>query len=122
MPGRPDEVGSGRRRRRSMTGYIIRRLLWMVPVLFFVAALTFFLMHLVPGGPWDQDRKLPPGVVQNLNRVYNLDKPVPVQFALYIQGLLHGDLGRSFRGDRTVTDRLKDGLPITVTLGLSAFV
>ncbi len=104
-----------------MTGYVIRRLLWMIPVLFFVAAITFFLMHLVPGGPWDADRKLPPGAIANLNRVYNLDKPVPVQFALYMKNLLRGDLGQSFRGDRAVTDRIMDGLPITVALGLASF-
>ncbi len=106
----------------SMTAYIVRRVLWMIPVLFFVAAITFFLMHLVPGGPWDQDRKLPPSVIENLNRAYNLDKPVPVQFAIYIKNLLRGDLGISFRGDRKVSDRIKDGLPITATLGVAAFV
>jgi oligopeptide transport system permease protein len=105
-----------------MTGYIIRRVLWLIPVLFFVAAITFFLMHAVPGGPWDQDRKLPASVIQNLNRKYNLDKPIPVQFLDYMMGLLRGDLGLSFRGDRSVTDRLKEGLPITATLGIASFV
>lgn len=104
-----------------MTGYIIRRLLWMVPVLFFVATITFFLMHMVPGGPWDEDRKLPPSVVENLNRVYNLDKPLAVQYGLYMKGLLRGDLGLSFRGNRPVLDRLREGFPITATLGLAAF-
>src|SRR5215207_5814891 len=105
-----------------MTGYILRRLLWMIPVLFSVTAITFFLMHLIPGGPWDQDRKLPPSVIENLNRAYNLDKPLPEQFVLYVKNLARGDLGLSFRGDRPVSDRIKDGLPMTVTLGLAAFV
>lgn len=105
-----------------MTGYIIRRLLWMIPVLFCVAAITFFLMHLVPGGPWDSDKKLPETAILNLNRTYHLDKPVPVQFALYLKGILHGDLGRSFRGDRPVSTLIRQGLPITATLGITAFL
>jgi oligopeptide transport system permease protein len=105
-----------------MTGYIIRRVMWMIPVLFFVSAITFSLMHLVPGGPWDQDRKLPAATIENLNRQYNLDKPVPVQFGLYVKNLLRGDLGLSFRGDRPVRDRIMDGLPITATLGIASFV
>src|SRR5690348_7997662 len=103
-----------------MTGYIIRRFLWMIPVLFFVSAITFFLMHLVPGGPWDADRKLPAGVIENLNRVYHLDKPTHIQFFLYMKGLAKGDLGRSFTVDKPVKDRLADGLPITIALGVAA--
>ena len=61
-----------------MTGYVIRRVLWIVPVLFAVATITFFLMHLVPGGPWDEDRPLPPQTIANLNRKYNLDNPLHV--------------------------------------------
>jgi oligopeptide transport system permease protein len=105
-----------------MTGYIVRRILWMFPVLFCVAGITFFLMHLVPGGPWDADKKLPPQAIANLNKAYNLDKPVPIQFALYLRNLLKGDLGISFRGDRPVRDRLADGFPMTATLGIAAFL
>lgn len=105
-----------------MTGYIIRRLMWAVPVLFFVATITFFLMHLVPGGPWDADRKLPPQVIENLNRTYNLDKPLAVQYGIYLKNLVRGDLGVSFRGDRPVVDRLKEGFPMTATLGIASFL
>lgn len=105
-----------------MAGYIIRRLLWMIPVLFFVAAITFFLMHLVPGGPWDSEKKLPQSAIDNLNKAYNLDEPLPVQFGVYLKNLVRGDLGVSFRGNRPVTDVLRDGFPITATLGLAAFL
>jgi oligopeptide transport system permease protein len=105
-----------------MAGYIIRRLMWAIPVLFFVATITFFLMHLVPGGPWDADRKLPPQVIENLNRTYNLDKPLAVQYGIYMKNLVRGDLGVSFRGDRPVVDRLKDGFPMTATLGIASFL
>ena len=104
-----------------MTGYVLRRILWMVPVLFSVATITFFLMHSVPGGPWDAEKKLPQSAIENLNRTYNLDKSLPVQYALYMKNLVRGDLGQSFRGDRKVTDRIREGLPMTVTLGLAAF-
>lgn len=104
-----------------MTGYIIRRFLWMIPVLFFVAAITFFLMKLVPGGPWDAEKKLPASTIENLNRQYNLDEPVLVQFLLYMRNLLQGDLGQSFTVDKPVKDRLADGLPITVALGVASF-
>ncbi|MGE0540701.1 MAG: ABC transporter permease [Dehalococcoidia bacterium] len=105
-----------------MSGYIIRRLLWAVPVLFSVATITFFLMHFVPGGPWDADRKLPPQVIENLNRTYNLDKPLAVQYGIYLKNLARGDLGVSFRGDRPVVDRLKEGFPMTATLGIASFM
>jgi oligopeptide transport system permease protein len=104
-----------------MTAYIIRRLMWAVPVLFFVATITFFLMHLVPGGPWDADRKLPPQVIENLNRTYNLDEPLAIQYGIYLKNLVRGDLGVSFRGDRPVVDRLKEGFPMTATLGIASF-
>jgi len=105
-----------------MTGYIIRRLLWAIPVLLSVATITFMLMHFVPGGPWDADRKLPPQVVENLNRQYNLDKPLIQQYGIYMGNLIRGDFGLSFRGDRPVIDRLKEGFPITATLGIASFV
>jgi oligopeptide transport system permease protein len=104
-----------------MTGYIIRRLLWAIPVLYFVATITFLLMHLVPGGPWDADRKLPPQVIENLNRRYNLDKPLIEQYGIYMRNLVRGDLGLSFQGERPVVARLREGLPMTATLGLAAF-
>jgi oligopeptide transport system permease protein len=97
-------------------------LLWAIPVLYFVATITFLLMHLVPGGPWDADRKLPPQVIENLNRRYNLDKPLLSQYAIYMKNLVRGDLGVSFQGDKPVVDRLKEGLPMTATLGIAAFL
>ena len=105
-----------------MTGYAIRRALWILPVLFAVATITFFLMHMVPGGPWDEDRPLPPQTIENLNRVYNLDKPLHIQYLNYMKGLAQGDLGLSFRGNRPVMDRLREGFPMTATLGIASFV
>ncbi|MFN8558842.1 MAG: ABC transporter permease [Dehalococcoidia bacterium] len=107
---------------RTVLGYVLRRLLWMIPVLYFVVTITFFLMHAVPGGPWDGDRKLPQTTIDNLNRIYNLDQPLHIQYWRYLRNLVQGDLGVSFRGDRPVLDRLREGLPITATLGITSFI
>jgi oligopeptide transport system permease protein len=103
--------------------YSIRRLFWIVLVLIAVAFITFSLMHLVPGGPWDREKELAPQVIENLNKKYGLDKPYFVQFGDYLWGLLRGDLGVSYTyQDRGVTEIILDGLPKTATLGGVAFL
>jgi oligopeptide transport system permease protein len=104
-----------------MTGYIIRRILWMIPLLWAVTTVTFFLMHLVPGGPFDQEKQLPPATLENLEKRYNLDKPLLEQYGLYIIDVAHGDLGISFRQDREVMDILRDGFWVSAQLGLVTF-
>ncbi len=105
-----------------MTKYIARRILWLLLVLLVVSFITFVLMHLIPGGPWDRDKPLAPQVVANLNAKYGLDKPFIVQYGNYVWGLLHGDLGVSYSfQDRSVTEIILQGLPKTATLGLTAF-
>jgi len=106
-----------------MSKYIIRRVLWMMLVLFIVAFITFALMHLVPGGPWSNAKTLAPQVIANLNKKYGLDKPFFVQFASYIWNVLHGDIGLSYiYQNRGVTQILMQGFPITATLGITAFL
>jgi len=106
-----------------MTKYIIHRIFWLIVVLLVVSFITFSLMHLVPGGPWDKEKTLAPQVVDALNKKYGLDKPFFVQFGNYLLNLLHGDLGVSYsRQDRSVTSILLTGLPKTATLGILAFI
>ncbi len=106
-----------------MRRYIIRRLFWLVLVLLVLSFITFSLMHLVPGGPWDREKQLAPQIVENLNRKYGLDKPFFVQFGNLLWGVLHGDLGVSYSyQDRGVTQILLQGLPKTATLGVVAFL
>jgi len=62
-----------------MIRYFVRRLLWIIPVLFVVTAITFLLMHSVPGGPWAREKALPQGTVDRLNQKYGLDQPVYIQ-------------------------------------------
>jgi oligopeptide transport system permease protein len=106
-----------------MGRFIVRRVLWLFLVLFVVLLITFVLMHLVPGGPWDREKALAPKVVEALNKRYGLDLPLWRQFVNYVWGVLHGDLGISYSySDRTVTSILLHGLPKTATLGILAFV
>lgn len=106
-----------------MLKYTIRRSFWIIIVLLAVAFITFSLMHLVPGGPWDREKELAPQVIKNLNIKYGLDKPFFEQFGNFLWGVLHGDLGISYiYQDRDVTDIILQGLPKTATLGVTAFL
>ncbi len=80
-----------------MLGYALRRLFGVVPTFLLIVAAAFFIMRAAPGGPFDEERTLPPEIEANLQAAYGLDQPVPVQFARYLGGLLRGDLGPSFR-------------------------
>lgn len=105
-----------------MTGYILRRLLWLAPVLFFAALITFLLMHLVPGGPWDtKSRPITPQLEAQLEEKYGLGEPIWRQFLTYSWNALHGDLGISFQNqDRPVTEVIGEGLEVSLVLGLMA--
>jgi oligopeptide transport system permease protein len=102
-------------------GFVTRRLLQAVPTLFAVVTLSFFLIRLAPGGPFDLERPLPPAAMANLARVYGLDQPLPVQYARYLGALLTGDFGPSFSfRDLTVAELFARGLPVSMTLGALA--
>ena len=104
-----------------MLKYIINRVLQAIPTLFIVITVSFFLMRLAPGGPFDGERPLPPEIEANLKQAYGLDKPLLVQYGLYLDNLAHGDLGPSFRDkDHTVNEQLSQGLPASVAIGLCA--
>jgi oligopeptide transport system permease protein len=101
----------------------------MIPLLWAIITITFILMHLVEGGPFTRERELPPAAQEALNRKYGLDKPVisvdvwNSQYGDYLENLVQGDLGVSFRNaNQPVWDLLKDGLWVSIQLGLVAFV
>jgi oligopeptide transport system permease protein len=103
--------------------YLARRILWIIPVLFTVSIITFALMHSVPGGPWDSEKRLPQGVQDRLNAQYGLDQPIYIQYVQWAGKVLQGDLGPSYRfKDRTVNDIVSDGIGTTVQLGVMAFI
>jgi oligopeptide transport system permease protein len=104
-----------------MTRFVLRRVLWAIPVLWVVATLTFILMQVVPGGPFDKDKPLPPEIKANVEAKYHLDKPVGHQYLLYLQALLRGDLGPSYKYvGRDVSDIIKETLPVSLHLGMLA--
>jgi oligopeptide transport system permease protein len=103
--------------------FIARRILWIIPVLFTVSIITFILMHSVPGGPWDSEKRLPEGVQARLNAQYGLDQPIYVQYVSWAGKFVTGDFGPSYRyKDRTVNDIVADGIGTTVQLGVMAFI
>src|SRR5215472_5898315 len=77
----------------SLGFYVVRRILWMIPIVFFVIVITFILMHSASGSPWDKEggRQLSQVVVDNLNKKYGLNKPVYEQFLLYLWNVVHFD-------------------------------
>jgi oligopeptide transport system permease protein len=104
-----------------MIAFVLRRLLSAIPTLWVIVTFAFFLMHSVPGGPFDSERTLPPEVEANLEAAYNLDKPVIVQYGLYLADIVRGDLGPSFKySDFTVAEVIASGLPVSAQLGLTA--
>ena len=107
-----------------MFAYILRRLAMAVPTLLLLIVLSFLLMHLAPGGPFTQERALPPQVLANLNAKYGLDDPLWRQIWNYVWGIVvHFDFGPSFvYPDRTVNQLIADGFPVTLTYGSLAFL
>jgi oligopeptide transport system permease protein len=104
-----------------MLRYFLRRLAGAIPTLFIIVTLSFFLVRIAPGGPFDEERSLPPEIMANLQRAYGLDQPVWAQYVRYMRGVLHGDFGPSFRyKDFTVTELIAQGFPVTLELGTVA--
>jgi oligopeptide transport system permease protein len=103
--------------------FLIKRLIQGLIVLWVVATLTFILLRLAPGGPFDRERKLPPEVLANIEAKYHLDEPLSRQYLRYLAGILHLDLGPSYKYlDRGVKEIISDTLPTSVLLGLLALV
>jgi len=101
--------------------YIIRRLISMIITLVFVASITFFLMHAVPGGPFQSEKALPEAVIQALNEKYHLDDPLWKQYLDYMRGVFTFQLGPSFkRVGTTVNDLIIAGFPYSAKLGFFA--
>ncbi|HXN07467.1 MAG TPA: ABC transporter permease [Nitrospiria bacterium] len=102
--------------------FLARRVLISLPVLLVIATITFFLLFLVPGGPFDREKKLPPEIEANINAKYHLDLPVWKQYLFYMSGLASGDLGPSYKyPGRSVNEILHDTFPVSMKLGLASF-
>jgi oligopeptide transport system permease protein len=103
--------------------YVIRRLLSAIPTLFLIVTISFFLIRVAPGGPFDLERPLEAKVMENLRKIYQLDQPLWYQYWLYLSALMKGDLGPSFYfRDFTIGELFARGLPISMRLGFSALL
>ena len=103
--------------------YALRRSLGALPTLFLLLTLAFFLMRLAPGGPFDQERRLPPEIEANLNAVYHLDEPLWQQYLRYIGNVAQGDFGPSFQyRDLTVNELIVQGFPVSLKIGAAAML
>jgi oligopeptide transport system permease protein len=101
--------------------FIIRRFLSAIPTLLIIVTISFFLIRLAPGGPFDLERPLEAKVMENLNRIYQLDKPLIQQYWLYLTSVMRGDFGPSFfLRDFSVAELFARGLPVSMTLGALA--
>ncbi|MGE4337966.1 MAG: oligopeptide ABC transporter permease OppB [Pigmentiphaga sp.] len=101
-----------------MVSFVFKRLLQAVPTLLLVITLSFFLMRLAPGGPFDSEIQAPPEIEANLKAAYHLDQPLLTQYVLYLGNLARGDLGPSFKyRDRSVNDLIATGFPVSLRLG-----
>ena len=105
-----------------MTTFLLRRIALIVPTLFFVSLLIFGLQQLLPGDPATalagEDRD--PAVIAFIRQKYHLDEPLPVRYALWVKGVVQGDLGESIRIKRPVLDLIEEKLPVTGELALIA--
>ena len=107
-----------------MTTFLLRRIALIIPTLFFVSLLIFGLQQLLPGDPAmalaGEDRD--PAVIAFVREKYHLDEPLPVRYALWIEGVVQGDLGESIRIKRPVFDLIAEKLPVTGELALLALL
>src|SRR5437667_4546638 len=101
-----------------MLAFACRRLLGAIPTLLIIVTMSFFVMRLAPGGPFDMQRRLPPEIERNVAAAYHLDRPLYEQYVLYLDRLAHFDLVcRLLLEEITVSELIADGLPVSARLG-----
>ena len=106
-----------------MPRYFIRRILSIIPTLFIVITLSFFLIRLAPGGPFAREREVPEAILQNLMKRYHMDEPLIKQYLRYMGDVIRWDFGPSYRyRDLTVNEIIDEGLPISMSLGVISLV
>ncbi len=106
-----------------MGRYLLRRVIQVPIVLWILVTATFFLMRYTPGGPFDMDKQVDPAVKAQMEAKYNLDKPMPVQYGLFLWDLVRLDLGPSFKNKTmTVNEIIAAKAPASAVLGLYAVV
>ena len=104
------------------TKYILERIFYMIVTLFLIATITFFLMKLLPGSPYANEENLTDAQLQIMNAKYGLDKPVWMQYFIYLGGLVRLDLGMSFQYNSTVLNLLSSRVGPSFQIGLQALI
>ena len=106
-----------------MLNYLGKRLINSIIVLWIVMTVTFLLMHAIPGGPFTAEKNLPPAVQANIEARYKLNDPLSTQYMDYVENILHGDLGPSFKYvGRSVNDIIGESFPVSFELGMEAIL
>ncbi|MCC7119017.1 MAG: ABC transporter permease [Anaerolineales bacterium] len=107
-----------------MTTYILRRLLLSIPVLLGILFATFVLARVIPGDPCRAmlGEKANKTVCDEFMHRHGLDRPIPIQFGVYVNEMAHGDFGKSFRFSKTVNELMAERLPVTVELSVCALL
>jgi oligopeptide transport system permease protein len=104
-----------------MLRFCLTRLLTGFLVIYAVATITFFLLRVLPGGPFDEDKVLPPEIKENIERKYGLSDPVILQYVRYLGDLARGDFGPSYKyTDRSVNDIVLETMPVSAKLGIAS--
>src|SRR5438105_11459000 len=107
-----------------MLTFLAKRIVQLIPTLFFVSVLIVSLQQLLPGDPAmimaGEDRD--PAVIEQIRKQYRLDQPIPVQYVYWVKGVLSGDLGESMRIKQKVLDLVLQKLPVTIQLASMAIV
>jgi len=103
--------------------YVAKRFTEAVMVILVIATVTFLLLRILPGGPFDQEKALPPEVKDNIEAKYHLDKPLYHQYGNYIFGLLKGDMGESYKYiGRNISEIVSETLPTSIQLGVFSLI
>lgn len=101
-----------------MLRYMIKRIAGAIPTLLILITISFFLIRVAPGGPFDSEKDLPPEIQKNLEAKYHLDEPLYQQYFRYLGDIVQGDFGPSFQyKDYTVTELIAKGFPVSLTIG-----
>lgn len=105
-----------------MGKYITKRIILAIVSIFIVSAITFFAMNAIPGGPFNNEKATSPAVIAELEKRYNLDKPVPEQFVIYMKNILHGDWGVSLKTGRDIWTDITSKFQVSAKLGGTAAI
>jgi oligopeptide transport system permease protein len=106
-----------------MLRFVLKRLLTAIPTLFLIITISFFLMHVAPGGPFNMEKGIPPEIRANIERVYHLNESVWMQYIRYLSNLAHGDLGPSYIiQNYTVAELFAASLPVSIWIGSLAML